>query len=57
MIREKIIGEYAVAQCNVSQVADKAFPDNKPSEDLTYHYSSWDPKFGFKGINANRRLE
>ena len=47
----KIIGEYQVAQYKVSQEADKAFPNNKPSEDLTYHFSRWDPKFGFKGIN------
>jgi len=48
---EKIIGEYQVAQYKVGQDADKAFPNNKPSEDLTYHFNRWDTKFGFKGIN------
>ena len=48
---QKILGDYQVAQYQVGQVADKAFPGNKPSEDLTYHYGRWDPKFGFKGIN------
>jgi hypothetical protein len=48
---EKILREYVVAQYNLSQATDKAFPANKPSEDLTYHFSRWDPKFGFKGIN------
>ena len=47
----KIIGEYQVAQYKVGQEADKAFPNSKPSEDLTYHFSRWDTKFGFKGIN------
>jgi hypothetical protein len=48
---QKIMGEYQVAQYKVGQEADKAFPNNKPSEDLTYHFSRWDPKFGYKGIN------
>jgi hypothetical protein len=48
---EKINKDYLVAQYKVSQAADKAYPANKPSEDLTYHFSRWDPKFGFKGIN------
>jgi len=47
----KIIEDYLVAQYKVSQAADKAFPTNKPSEDLTYHFSRWDARFGFKGIN------
>src|SRR6266852_6393356 len=49
---QKIIGEYQVAQYKVSQAADKAFPANKPSEDLIYHFSRWDPRFGFKGVNT-----
>jgi len=48
---EKIIGEYQVAQYNLGQAADKAFPNKKPSEDLTYHFSRWDARFGFKGID------
>ncbi len=48
---EKILRDYLTAQYKVSQESDKAFPTNKPSEDLTYHFSRWDPKFGFKGIN------
>jgi len=48
---EKIMRDYLVAQYKVSQESDKAFPANKPSEDLTYHFSRWDAKFGFKGIN------
>ncbi len=48
---QKIMGEYQVAQYKVGQEADKAFPNNKPSEDLTYHFSRWDPKFGYKGID------
>jgi len=48
---EKILRDYLAAQYKVSQETDKAFPTNKPSEDLTYHFSRWDPKFGFKGIN------
>ncbi len=47
----KIMGEYQVAQYKVSQAADSAFPSNKPSEDLTYHFSRWDARFGYKGIN------
>jgi hypothetical protein len=47
---QKILGDYSVAQYNVSQASDKAFPSNKPSEDLSYHYSRWDAKFGFKDI-------
>ena len=47
----KIMGEYQVAQYKVGVEADKAFPNNKPSEDLTYHFSRWDPKFGYKGID------
>src|SRR5438445_2575343 len=49
---EKILRDYLTAQYKVSQEADKAFPTNKPSEDLTHHFSRWDPKFGFKGINT-----
>ena len=48
---EKILRDYLTAQYKVSQESDKAFPTNKPSEDLTYHFSRWDPRFGFKGIN------
>src|SRR5438445_13396860 len=48
---EKILRDYLAAQYKVSQETDKAFQTNKPSEDLTYHFSRWDPKFGFKGIN------
>ena len=48
---QKTMGEYQVAQYKISQEADKAFPNNKPSEDLTYHFSRWDPKFGYKSIN------
>jgi hypothetical protein len=48
---QKILGDYQVAQYKVVQVADKAYPSNKPSEDLTYHYGRNDPRFGFKGIN------
>lgn len=48
---EKILQDYLTAQYKVTQDSDKAFPTNKPSEDLTYHFSRWDPKFGFKGIN------
>jgi hypothetical protein len=47
----KIMGDYQMAQYKVSQEADKNFPTNKPSEDLTYHFSRWDASFGFKGIN------
>ena len=48
---QKIMGEYQVAQYKVGQEADKAFPSNKPSEDLSYHFGRWDPRFGYKGIN------
>jgi hypothetical protein len=48
---QKILVDYSTAQYNVSQASDKAFPNNKPSEDLTYHFSRWDTKFGFKGID------
>jgi hypothetical protein len=48
---QKILVDYSTAQYNVSRTSDKAFPNNKPSEDLTYHFSRWDTKFGFKGIN------
>jgi hypothetical protein len=48
---QKVLGDYQVAQYTVGQPADKAFSNNKPSEDLTYHFSRWDTKFGFKGIN------
>ena len=48
---QKIMGEYQVAQYKVGQEADKAFPANKPSEDLSYHFGRWDPRFGYKGIN------
>jgi hypothetical protein len=48
---QKILGEYQVAQYRVGQEADKAFPNNQPSGDLTYHFARWDPRFGYKGIN------
>src|SRR5262245_40919013 len=48
---QKIVGDYQVAQYKVGQDVDKAFPANKPSEDLTYHFGRWDPRFGYKGIN------
>jgi hypothetical protein len=48
---QKIMGDYQVAQYKVGQEADKAFPNNKPSEDLTYHFGRWDPRFGYKGID------
>ncbi|HSS99326.1 MAG TPA: hypothetical protein VLK33_19965 [Terriglobales bacterium] len=48
---QKVLGVYQVAQYNVGQAADKAFPNNKPSEDLSYHFSRFDPKFGFQGVN------
>jgi len=48
---QKILGEYQVAQYNTGQAADKNFPKDKPSEYLTYHFSRWDPRFGFNGIN------
>ena len=48
---QTVLGEYQVAQYNATQAADKAFPKEKPGEDLTYHFSRWDPRFGFKGIN------
>jgi len=48
---QKILGDYQVAQYKVVQVADKAFPGNKPSEDLTYHYRRNDARFGFKDID------
>jgi hypothetical protein len=44
-------GDYQVAQYKAGQAADKAFPGkDKPSEDLTYHFSRWDARFGFRGI-------
>ncbi len=48
---QKIIGDYQVAQYSVTQSSDKTFPNNKPSEDRRYHFSRWDPNFGYNGIN------
>ena len=53
----KVLTEYSVAQYNVSQASDKTFPNNKPSEDPTYHYSRWDPKFGYKGIKSGSSFQ
>jgi len=48
---QKVLGDYQVAQYYVTQSSDKAFPKDKPSEDLKYHYSRWDTKFGFNGVD------
>jgi hypothetical protein len=48
---QKVLGEYEVAQYKVGQETGKAFPNNPPSGDLTYHFARWDPRFGYKGIN------
>ncbi len=48
---QRVLGEYQKAQYYVGQAADKTFPNNKPSEDLSYHFSRFDPKFGFQGID------
>jgi hypothetical protein len=48
---KQILDDYSIAQYNLGQAADKAFPGiEKPSEDLTYHYGRNDARFGFEGI-------
>ena len=53
----RIIGAYQVAQYNVGQAADKAFPgpaggSAKFSDQAPYRYGRWDPRFGMEGIQT-----
>ncbi|NDQ58363.1 MAG: hypothetical protein GZ088_14935, partial [Acidipila sp.] len=51
----RVLTEYATAQYKVGLAIDAAFPgpyknEKKVSENIPYHYSRWDARFGVQGL-------